>query len=214
MTKIAASILSADFADMGNELKRIEAWGADLVHCDVMDGMFVANMTFGPKMISDIRKYSDLPFDVHMMVQAPERYTRAFAEAGADIITVHAEASVHLHRTLREIRDMGVKCGVVLNPATSVTAVENVLDDIDMILVMSVNPGFGGQAFIPQTLSKLRRLREMIDGRPIELEVDGGVSEKNAAQITEAGADILIAGSGLFHAKDPKKTVELMRCSR
>jgi len=211
MTKIAPSILSADFTKMQEAVEQLKTWGADLVHCDVMDGMFVPNISFGQKMIADLRKKTDLPLDVHLMVQQPERYVAEFAKAGADYITVHQEATVHLDRTLSMIRGCGCKSGVALNPATSPETLRYVLDQVDMILVMSVNPGFGGQKFIPSALDKIRAIREMIGDRPIVIEVDGGVNGENAPLLKEAGAEILVAGSSVFGADDPKKAIEQLR---
>lgn len=214
MIKVAPSILSADFAHMGEAVAALEGLGADWVHCDVMDGIYVPNITFGPKMIADIRPLTRLPLDVHLMITEPERYISAFRDAGADIITVHQEATVHLHRVLAQIRDAGAKCGVVLNPATPLAAVEEVLDDVDMILLMSVNPGFGGQKFIPQTMDKICRLRKMLDGRPVEIEIDGGVGAHNAAELAEAGASVLVAGSAFFGADDPAALARQIKCGR
>ncbi len=212
MIKIAPSILSADFAEMGKSVRQVEEWGADYIHCDVMDGKFVPNITFGPKMIADIRKCTRLTLDVHLMVDAPERYIEDFVRAGADIITVHQEASVHLHRTLMQIKDAGIKRGVVLNPSTPVCMIEDVLGDVDMVLLMSVNPGFGGQKFIPQVLEKARRLKKMLAGRPVDIEIDGGVYEGNAKEIIESGVHVLVAGSAVFHSPDPKKCIKALRC--
>lgn len=203
--KIAPSILSADFAKMGEEVCSLEKSGADLVHCDVMDGVFVNNITFGIKMVEDLRKRTALPLDCHLMIVHPEKYVERFAKAGADIITVHYEACKEgLADTLKLIKSCGVKCGAVLNPDTPVEAIEKVLPLCDMVLVMSVFPGFGGQKFIPSALEKLRRLRKWIDGsgREIDLEIDGGVTEENAAEIKAAGANVIVAGSAVFKAAD------------
>jgi len=198
--RIAPSILSADFAELGAEVRAVTEAGADYIHVDVMDGHFVPNLTIGPGVVKAIRPHTDRPLDVHLMIAPADPYLAAFAEAGADILTVHPEAGPHLHRTLQTIRSLGKKAGVALNPATPVAAVEHVLDDVDLVLVMSVNPGFGGQTFIPQALDKLRDLRARIDalGRPIDLEVDGGVTADNAAEIVAAGADLLVAGTAVF----------------
>lgn len=214
MIKISPSILSANFAAMGADVAKLEEQGADLVHCDVMDGMYVPNITFGPKMLADIKPCTNLPLDVHLMITEPERYISDFRDAGADIITVHQEATIHLHRVLHQIRDTGAKCGVVLNPATPVCMIEDVLDDVDMVLLMSVNPGFGGQAFIPRVLEKARKLRSMLGDRDVDIEIDGGVSGKNAAEIIDAGVNVLVMGSAFFGSDDPKGLVDSIKCSR
>ena len=208
---IAPSILSADFSKLGEEIKRIEAGGADWVHVDVMDGMFVPNLTLGPPIIKSIRKTTNLPFDVHLMIEQPDRYLADFKKAGADIITVHAEACPHLHRTLSEIRKLGCKAGVSLNPSTPVSVIENVLDNLDLILVMSVNPGFGGQSFIEQTLDKLADTKKLIGKRPIFIEVDGGISPVNAQSVINAGANVLVAGSAVFGSPDIPRTISELR---
>lgn len=204
MVKIAPSILSADFSRLGEEIKALEAAGADYIHIDVMDGHFVPNITIGPLIVSAARKVTRLPLDVHLMIENPDRYIPDFAEAGADIIVVHQEATAHLHRTVQLIKSCGKRAGVAINPATPVNTLEVILDDLDLVLVMTVNPGFGGQSFIPSGLEKITALRDEIDrrGRPIELEVDGGVKVDNIAAIAAAGADVFVAGSAVFSADD------------
>jgi ribulose-phosphate 3-epimerase len=201
---IAPSILSADFARLGEEVKAIDVAGCDFIHVDVMDGHFVPNISFGASVMQSVRKATDKPFDVHLMIAPVDPYIPAFAKAGADLITVHAEAGPHLHRTLQAIRAEGKKAGAAINPATPVSALEHVIDDIDLLLVMSVNPGFGGQKFIPQTFEKLRQARHLIGGRPILLEVDGGVTAENAADIVAAGANVLVAGSSVYAGNDAR----------
>ena len=198
--RIAPSILSADFARLGEELRAVTAAGADYIHVDVMDGHFVPNLTIGPVVVKALRPHSALPFDVHLMIAPVDPYIPDFAKAGADIITVHAEAGPHLHRSLQLVKHQGKKAGVSLNPATPISAIEHVWDDIDLVLVMSVNPGFGGQSFIPSQLEKIAELRRRIDrtGRPIELEVDGGINAEMAPQVVAAGADVLVAGTATF----------------
>ena len=202
--KIAPSILSADFSKLGEEIRAVEKAGADLIHIDVMDGMFVPNITIGPLVIESLRKETSLPFDVHLMIEAPERYISAFRSAGSDYITVHVEACRHLHRILQQIRESGAKAGVSLNPSTPPSSIEQVLPDLDMVLVMTVNPGFGGQKFISSMLDKIAAVRRMLDstGRKILLEVDGGATLENAAQIRKAGADILVGGASVFKSPD------------
>ena len=198
--RIAPSILSADFAQLGEEVRAVGEAGADYIHVDVMDGHFVPNLTIGPAVVKAIRGHSDLPFDVHLMISPVDPFVAAFADAGADIITVHPEAGAHVHRTLQLIRSLGKKAGLALNPGTPVEVVDNLLGDVDLVLVMSVNPGFGGQALIPSQLDKVRALRARIDasGRAVDLEVDGGVTADNAADVVAAGADVLVAGTATF----------------
>jgi ribulose-phosphate 3-epimerase len=213
MKLIAPSILSADFSRLKEEIAAVEAAGADWIHIDVMDGHFVPNITIGPGLVASIRKTTKLPFDVHLMIENPERYIDDFAKAGSDRITVHTEATVHLHRTVAMIREMGLKAGVSVNPATPLCQIEPVLPDIDLLLVMTVNPGFGGQKFITGSLSKIRQAKEMIRAVAPEvlLEVDGGVTLKNIRSIADAGTDILVAGSAIFRSGDYRETIRAMK---
>lgn len=200
--RIAPSILSADFSRLGEEVAAIDAAGADYIHVDIMDGHFVPNITFGPLVMASVRKITRLPFDVHLMIAPTDHFIAAFAKAGADIITVHAEAGPHLHRSLQAIKAEGKKAGVAINPATPVSALAHVIDDIDLLLVMSVNPGFGGQSFIAESLNKLRQARALIGNRPIDLEVDGGISPDNAQAVAQAGANVFVAGSSIYGGND------------
>lgn len=212
--KIAPSMLSADFSKIGEEVKNISNDGADVIHLDVMDGVFVKNITFGPKFVKDIRKYSDKVFDAHLMIENPWKYIDKFADAGADIITVHYEAEKdRLKDTLKAIKSLGVKCGAVINPDTPVSAIYNVIEDCDMVLLMSVFPGFGGQKFISDVLPKVKEAREIIDklGKNIDLEIDGGITLDNVKLVKEAGANVIVAGSTVFKATDRKQIIRSLR---
>jgi ribulose-phosphate 3-epimerase len=213
MAAIAPSILSADFARLGEHVREVEAAGADRVHVDVMDGHFVPNLTIGPVVIEAVKRATKLPLDVHLMIEDAERWVAAYAKAGADIIGVHAEAAPHLHRTLHQIRDLGKKPCVVLNPHTPLEAIEWVLRDVDQVLIMSVNPGFGGQAFIPSALEKISRLRRLIDerGYTCEIEVDGGIKVDNVDLVVKAGANVIVSGSGVFGTKNYAATIAELR---
>jgi len=208
---IAPSILAADFARLGEEVRAIDAAGADYIHIDVMDGHFVPNISFGTPIMESIRGVTKKPFDVHLMISPVDRYLENFAKAGADIITVHAEATSHLDRSLQAIRAMGKKAGVSLNPATPASVLKHVLDRLDLILVMTVNPGFGGQAFIPAMLEKIAEIRDMVCGRSIDIEVDGGITRDNAADVVRAGANVLVAGSAIFRTKDYAAEIRAIR---
>jgi len=210
MIKIAPSILSADFARLGDEIRAAEEAGAHLLHIDVMDGHFVPNITIGPPVVESIRKVTRLPLDVHLMIEEPEKFLKDFVAAGADILTVHFEATVHLHRTVQAIRESGIQAGVSINPATPVRNLDDILGDVNIVLLMSVNPGFGGQEFIANTLEKLKLLRKTISeaGLPALIEVDGGVKPDNAKQIAAAGADILVMGSAFFKSVNYVSTME------
>ncbi len=210
---IAPSILSADFGKLAEEVCAVELAGADYIHVDVMDGRFVPNLTLGPVVVEAVRRATRLPLDVHLMIVEPEKYVSAFAEAGANLLSVHVEASPHLHRTIQQIRQAGARPAAVLNPSTPVAMVEDVLSDLDMVLLMSVNPGFGGQSFIPHTLEKIRRLRQTLDSRglKVDIEVDGGVNPENARQVIDAGANVLVAGTAVFHAKDYRAAIAALR---
>ncbi len=217
MKKIAPSILSADFARLGEEIKAVEAAGADYIHIDVMDGHFVPNITIGPLVVEAVRKITRLPLDVHLMIADPDRYIPDFAKAGADIIVAHVEATNHLHRTIQLIKSCGARAGVSLNPATPLHFLDYVLDELDLVLLMTVNPGFGGQSFIDASLPKIQALRGMLDKRGLEaeLEVDGGVKTDNIARIAHAGADVFVAGSAVFGSADYATTIkELKRLAK
>jgi len=213
MKIIAPSILSADFSRLGDEIRALEQAGADWVHIDVMDGHFVPNITIGPPIVAALRKVTKLPFDVHLMIEKPERYIQAFVDAGSDVITVHAEAASHLHRTIGFISEAGVKAGVTINPATPLMVVEPILPDCDLLLIMSVNPGFGGQKFIKNALAKIGEARALIDRAApgVLLEVDGGVTQENIRSITDAGADVIVAGAAVFAGGDYYKTIQAMK---
>jgi ribulose-phosphate 3-epimerase len=213
MKLIAPSILSADFSKLGDEIKAVEDAGADWIHADVMDGHFVPNITIGPLIVEAVKRVTDLPIDVHLMIENPDNYISAFAEAGASHISVQVETCIHLNRTIQLIKDCGAHAGVVLNPSTPLTNLEWVLEDVDYVLIMSVNPGFGGQAFIPGSLDKIRVLRQQIQNRGLSvlIEVDGGVNEKTISEIAAAGADIFVAGSAIFGSKDYQKTLQSFR---
>lgn len=215
MIKIAPSILSADFAKLGEEIKSVENGGADWIHVDVMDGHFVPNITIGPLIVEAIRPITKLPLDVHLMIENPDQYIEQFAKAGSDYITVHVEACTHLHRTLQNIKSHGVKAGVVLNPHTPLCMIENVLNDVDMVLFMTVNPGFGGQAFIPEVLKKVKQLAEIkeANGLTFEIQIDGGVNVETAKSCVEAGATVLVAGSAVYNKEDRKKAIEEIKQS-
>jgi ribulose-phosphate 3-epimerase len=220
VVKIAPSILSADFAALAEDIARVEAAGADQLHVDVMDGRFVPNLTIGPVVVEAIRKRTRLPLDVHLMIVEPERYLPEFVKAGADLLTVHAEACPHLQRTLVQIRELNAKAGVALNPSTHPSALEYVRDDLDLVLVMSVNPGFGGQRFIPSALGKVRQVRKLLGGgasegspgaRPVDVSVDGGVKVEHVGPLVAHGASTLVAGSAIFNASDPGEVIRQMR---
>jgi ribulose-phosphate 3-epimerase len=213
--QIAPSLLSADFARLGEAVALAERAGADLIHFDVMDGHFVPNITIGPPVLKSLARVSRLPIDVHLMIENPDRYVEAFAEAGAASITVHAEAAVHLHRTIHFVKSLGVKAGVALNPATPIAALEQIAGDVDYVLVMTVNPGFGGQTFIQRSESKVRSVRELLrrEGSSAPIEVDGGIDVHTAPRIVAAGADILVAGNAVFGSSDPERAIRDLRAA-
>jgi ribulose-phosphate 3-epimerase len=212
---IAASILSADFAKLGAEIAAAERGGADLIHIDIMDGHFVPNLTMGPPVVRSIWKVAKVPLDVHLMIEEPDRYLDAFVDAGASMISVHVEALPHLHRTIQAIKALGAKAGVAINPATPVSALEEIAADVDHVLVMSVNPGFGGQTFIPRSESKIRAIRALLarEGSHASIEVDGGVDRTNAARLVDAGATILVAGHSIFGTPDPERATQDLRAA-
>jgi ribulose-phosphate 3-epimerase len=211
--KISPSILSADFACLAKEVRAVEEHGADYIHVDVMDGRFVPNITIGPFVVEAVKKITKVPLDVHLMIEEPERYVEAFVKAGSDVVTVHAEATKHLNAVLASIRKLGAKAGVSINPATPVCAIEEVLGDVDLVLVMSVNPGFSGQGFIKSSLDKIKRVRKLLDsiGSKAELEVDGGIKTSNIAEVARAGANVFVAGSAIFGSPDYGATMRAMR---
>jgi ribulose-phosphate 3-epimerase len=213
MIKIAPSILASDFSKLGEEIKKVEGAGADLIHIDVMDGHFVPNISIGPVVVESIRKVTSLPFDVHLMIENADSIIDSFIDAGADIISVHVEAGYHLNRTIQKIKSRNVKASVVLNPATPLSSLEWIIEDVDMILLMSVNPGFGGQKYIENVTEKIARLRELLDSKGLDtdIEVDGGVDETNIYTITKAGANVIVAGSAIFRSADPAEVIRKFR---
>lgn len=213
MVKIAPSILSADFLRLGEEIKAAEAAGIDLFHIDIMDGHFVPNITIGPSIVESIKKITSVPLDVHLMIEEPDKYIKDFINAGADYLAVHAEATVHLHRTVQAIKESKVKAGVSLNPATPVSCLNDIIGELDFVVIMSVNPGFGGQSFIPQALEKIKETRKLISDKKLStlIEVDGGVKPDNAKQVAAAGADMLVMGSAFFSSKDYKALTKNLR---
>jgi ribulose-phosphate 3-epimerase len=213
MKYIAPSILSADFSKLGDEIQSVEQAGADWIHVDVMDGHFVPNITIGPLIVKAARRATSLPLDVHLMIENPDRYIEDFAKAGADLISVQVEACIHLNRTIQMIKSLDLRAGVVLNPSTSLSAIEWILEDVDFVMIMSVNPGFGGQKFIPNSIDKIRALRKMIQDRGLSklIEIDGGVNEKTIKNISDAGVDVFVAGSAIFKSPDYRETISKFR---
>jgi ribulose-phosphate 3-epimerase len=213
LKKIAPSILSADFSRLGEEVRSVERAGADLIHVDVMDGHFVPNITIGPIVVTGLKKLTSLPLDVHLMIESPERYIEAFAQAGSTWITIHAEVCPHLSQLIKKIRKLNIRPGVVLNPPTPLKILHPILDEIDLVLLMSVHPGFGGQSFIPSTLKKIERLRKIIDQNhyPLEIEVDGGIKIENIREVSRAGGNIFVLGTGIFKTKDYGETIRKLR---
>ncbi len=213
MKLIAPSILSADFSKLGEEVKAVEAAGADWVHVDVMDGRFVPNITIGPLVVEAVKRVTELPLDVHLMIDEPDRYLEDFAKAGSTLMTVQVEACVHLHRTIQAIKGLDVKAGVALNPSTPLSTIEWILEDVDMVVIMSVNPGFGGQEFIPQALQKIRDLKPMVGAKNpnVLIEIDGGINQETIRLVAEAGADVFVAGSAIFSSSDYGKTIRKLR---
>jgi len=213
MKRIAPSILSADFSKLGEEVREVEACGADLIHCDVMDGHFVPNITIGPMVIKALSKVTKLPLDVHLMIEKPERYIKEFIEAGSKMLTIHVEATTYLQRHIQHIKEQGVKAGVSLNPSTPLDALDYILSEVDFVLIMTVNPGFGGQKFLRSMLPKIKQLRKMINekGLSAEIEVDGGIGVDNIKDASQAGADIFVAGNAIFGSGDYRKTIQEMR---
>ncbi|MGM0438710.1 MAG: ribulose-phosphate 3-epimerase [Bacillota bacterium] len=211
MVEFAPSLLASDFSNLREEVKKVD--NADYLHLDVMDGHFVPNLTFGPKLIGDLRKHSDLKFDTHLMIDNPEKYINTYAEAGSDLITIHEETSKHTHRLIQQIKNTGCRAGIALNPATPIDNLEYVLPELDLVLIMSVNPGFGGQSFIPQILVKIERLATVIEKRGLDLKiaVDGGINENNIIDVVRSGADIIVAGSAIFKTNNPTRTIENFR---
>jgi len=213
MKKIAPSILSADFGRLAEEIKAVEEAGADWIHLDIMDGHFVPNLTIGPPVVKALRKITSLPFDVHLMIENPDRYLDAFIDAGSDVLTIHVEATPHLHRTINHLREKNIKAGIALNPSTPIWTVEEIITDCDLILIMTVNPGFGGQHFIPSMIPKIRRTKDMVakQAKPLLIEVDGGISPNNIQVISDAGGEVFVAGAAVFGSDDYSYTIKQMR---